>query len=304
MPAHTRSQLSFNAIVRDVHHFWNPTKFEQMIQFVKSKEVQLWGLRKDRHYLKKHVYLTVYKDMKNIGYHALYDRIKGWYKPTDRTLRHNIKTVRAYLAEWGASHVKTGDSKEWKSITKDMGLPDLVKDTNLWMDSSDFKLVGKTTTSKKHESWSYKEKAPAQRFMCVSDGNRRIRYLRGGYSPKVGDSEFLAIQKEDFEENFKDGVIIADCGFEKAAKSLKKVKFHIAYSKNKGKKDGTGIKKLTKKQSEFNKAQRAARARVESPFGIIKGKFKALSGFWAEEIEQQNYLVRYAVGMHNENIRQ
>lgn len=85
---------------------------------------------------------------------------------------------------------------------------------------------------------------------------------------------------------------------------MKKVKFHIAYSKNKGKKDGTGIKKLTKKQSEFNKAQRAARARVESPFGIIKGKFKALSGFWAEEIEKQNYLVRYAVGMHNENIRQ
>lgn len=55
------------------------------------------------------------------------------------------------------------------------------------MDSADFRLKGKSCTSVKDPSWSYKENSPAQRFLIGADVNTRIRVLDGGYSPKLYD---------------------------------------------------------------------------------------------------------------------
>ncbi len=38
---------------------------------------------------------------------------------------------------------------------------------NLWIDSADLKLIGKNSTFRKDDTWSYKENGPAQRYMFV-----------------------------------------------------------------------------------------------------------------------------------------
>jgi len=45
-----------------------------------------------------------------------------------------------------------------------------------------------------------------------------------------------------------------------------------------------------------------ARARVESPFGAVKQKFKSLSKPFAEDDEQLENVVTMAVGIHNFNL--
>jgi hypothetical protein len=59
------------------------------------------------------------------------------------------------------------------------------------------------------------------------------------------------------------------------------------------------IVKLTYAKEAYNKAIRNARARMEKVFGIIKGMFHSLQQPWAEEDEQLDYLVKFAVGVYN-----
>jgi len=64
------------------------------------------------------------------------------------------------------------------------------------MDSSDFKMKGKRSTSTKDPFWSYKENGPARRFMMVTDGRGSVKRIWGPYSPKTYDGDFLkAINK-------------------------------------------------------------------------------------------------------------
>lgn len=141
-----------------------------------------------------------------------------------------------------------------------------MKDTNLWMDSSDFSLTGKRKISKRSLDWSFKNNSPGRRFMVLMDGSLKIVGLWGPYAPKLHDGAWLELYRKELESDYEGAVIVADNHFS-VGRKFKKIKFYVPHSKNE-------LIYASKKQ--FNKDCRRIRQIIEDPFGIVKSTFKNL----------------------------
>jgi hypothetical protein len=208
---------------------------------------------------------------------------------------------------WAKSQLVLGTSRDWNNAVRNCGLKGVVKDVNLWMDSTDFPLEGVKSVSRKGSKWSYKLNRPGRRYMVLRNGKGKILKLWGGYSPKVYDGTWLEIMKQELDQTLAGGVVIADSHFAKGKTLFENVTFltNIPKQKQSRKKksddstEGKDLEILTKEQEEFNEAHRRARARVESSFGFIKTKIDALAKPWSESEEQLDCLVWTAAGIHN-----
>jgi hypothetical protein len=83
-------------------------------------------------------------------------------------------------------------ARRWYRVNHNQ-FPNALKDVNLWMDSSDFRLIGKKSVSTSDSSWSQKCNSPGQRYQFIMDGKSRIRKIWGGMSPKVDDGNHLRL---------------------------------------------------------------------------------------------------------------
>lgn len=227
--------------------------------------------------------------MEGYGVHTLKNKLTSWYKPSWKSLQHNCQYLREKMAEWGKQQIQAGTSANWNSARDNSWYPKDVKETNLWMDSVDFALTGKKSVSRRDSSWSYKKNSPGARFMCIMDGSRKVVGFYGPYSPKLYDSTWVQSHKEELEEKYKDGVVVADHHFDYGRK-LKKIKFNVPYSKK---------QKLHGKNKKFSEACREIRGAVEMPFGELTLTFKNLSKPFPEDEDQLGYLVTYGIGIHN-----
>lgn len=274
----------------------------ELEQEVHDAKLSLWGEDKPEEFEKMCLYITLWKDLTAKGYCQIQRRTHAWLKLTTKSIAHNTQLIRNALKPWAMRQIQLGDSTDWKNAASATRFSKLIKDTNLWIDSTDFPLVGKRSTKRKDESWSYKCNSPGRRFQVICDANRRIRKVWGGYSPKVYDGAFLEITREWFEEKLKGGVIVADTHYAYGRDNIRDPKFYVPVPKPpKRKKDDTmvNLSVLTKEQQAKNKAIRQARARVESPFGEVKQKWAALSSPWGESESQLDSLVFLAFGIHN-----
>lgn len=120
-----------------------------MLDFIKKKKLKLWGLEKGRLFLKKQLVLMLYKDINAVGYTSLSQETKNWNKITAKSLNKNTKKIRKALAEWGKSHITPGDSSGWDKAKRNCDLGELVKNTQLWIDSTDYPLKGRYFVSKR-----------------------------------------------------------------------------------------------------------------------------------------------------------
>jgi len=206
--------------------------------------------------------------------------------------------LREIFAEWGHHQISLGRLKDWKTATStlDLDLP-----VQLWMDSTDFPLTGARSVSRRDSSWSYKCNSPGARFMYLMDGRGRTRKLWGGYSPKLYDGDFLQVQADWIRKYLKGAGVVADQHFRWGVENFKKdrVNFHVA-PKKPGKKS---LKKLTKSQQKYRAQVLQIRHRVEHPFGQIDTKFKSLKHPFAEGPKQLEYLVFFATGVLNYEIK-
>jgi Transposase DDE domain len=180
------------------------------------------------------------------------------------------------------------------------------------------------STSQKASSWSYKLNAPEQRFQLLSDATGYIRGLWGGYSPKIYDGDWVQLMKYDLAQEYPGSHIIADTHYEKGNQIMKEInvhhaiKFYTPYSKPRGRKrkarpeedeaalkakdPSFGLTKLTKEQEVWNPRIAHVRARIETPFGRIKIKWKGLGTVFYDGEIQQTYLFFIAVGAQNFSI--
>ena len=124
--------------------------------------------------------------------------------------------------------------------------------------------------------------------MCLTDARGRVRKLWGGYSPKKFDGEWLKEKRHWLEGHLAGAAVIADTHFSWGKKNLKKVQFCTPKHKA-----------VSLKDKKLNKSNHQLRARVETPFGIIKQKFSALTKPWQEDEVQQDCLVYFAAGVIN-----
>ena len=142
--------------------------------------------------------------------------------------------------------------------------------------------------------------------MILTDAKRMVRNFWGRYQLKIYDGHFLEAREEWLEENLKGATVIADNHFEYGRKKIKSVEFLVNYSEpkdNSADQNLEGVNRLTKEKKLFNKRHRHCRARVESPFGIIKSKFKILNMKFQEDEEKQDFVVKYVFGFHNASLK-
>ncbi|KAL6075868.1 hypothetical protein QOT17_003178 [Balamuthia mandrillaris] len=231
-------------------------------------------------------------DLTGQGYNSLHDEVRPWLGVSAKSLQHNTKVLRQVMAKWGRRQIKWGRQEAWKRAGVQVRRPKWLEKVNLTMDSTDLKKEGRRTISKKDDCWSFKENRPGCRYMVVFDLENRVRGLWGGYSPKTYDAHWVLAQKEHFDCKWKGANIVADCHFDLPRDMFENVKIITPVAARAG-------TTLSEVQQKRNQELRRLRARVESPFGLWKSKWKALSEPWRESDQQQSYLVTLAAGVHN-----
>ncbi len=129
-----------------------------------------------------------------------------------------------------------------------------------------------------------------------------VRFLRGGYTPKLDDNGFCQLFEEVIADNFEGANIVGDGHFTWAQEHFEGVHVFAPVSLSKGEPEvdeGEGVGRLTKQQNENNKNLRTIRAAVESIFGWAKLNFEQLAKAWQEGDRQQKYMVWIACGVYN-----
>jgi len=304
------TSLSYRELKKKVSSKLGKRAVRAMVRYVNQHDPNLWGAVKLRKFTEKSVVLALYKDMKNIGYGALKSTVSNWYNPTVKSISHNTKQIRSVLEQWGQQQVKLGKKKNWVSARDAAQLPKSCSDTALWMDDTDFPLEGKRKVSRRHFSWSWKLNGPGTRFMLMTDARGYIRKLWGGYSPKLYSGHFPIQKRKWFSRNIpkkgKGVAIIADQHFEYAKKHMPQFRWHITSAKEDPEYEdlasdvGSDDEEVEAEiLAKYRKDVQRTRSRVESPFGIIKGKWKALRVPFAEGEIEQAKVVWIAVGVHN-----
>ena len=268
---------------------------------IHKQRPSLWGYDKRRSFEYDCLLIALYHDLEGVGYNKIEKEIKSWRPLVGKSLRHNTKAIRQSLSTWSDEQLSLGDQHDWNQAAKNLSISEAEEGVNLWIDSSDFRKTQPEKHSKKSPEHSFKENHYANRFTCISDAKQRVRILYGPYSPKVDDNAFVSLMKDRMESTMDGAVIIGDCGYEVVAKQFKKIKMITTKSKPRGKKpkNGEGVTKLTKQQKTRNRQLKQLRSRIESPFGNVKAKWKALSNCFSEGDEQHGLLVRLALAIKN-----
>lgn len=294
--------LSLIEVKEEVTKVIGRRAYQALVAEVKRQKPKLWGTQRPSNFVEAMVLAFLFKDIKGVGYQKVHRQIDWGFVINQKSIDYNIRQIRKAAASWGQQHLKPGRLRSWTEAAKGTHKSKVLGLIHLWMDSCDFRLARTRGVSKKGDTWSFKENSPAQRWMLLSDAQGRVRKLYGGYSPKVYDSHFLHIYKKVFEKELAGASVIADQHFRAEGIKFKNVRFVVAHPKPHNKqppKNGKGVKKLTKAQQKWNKELSDIRSRVESPFGIAKTRFAALSKRWQGESDDQDYLVMFAFGLHN-----
>ena len=172
------------------------------------------------------------------------------------------------------------------------------------MDSTDVRLIGMSSVSRKFTYWSYKLNSPGRRYQCIISLDGRFLKIWGGYSPKVYDGQFVEMFKQELKNEFQGAKILADCHYKTAKGLIKGVEFFVPYEarrprKRKRNDDGSNLECLTKKKQKWNQQVRQVRARVEHPFGELKQKWASLDCPFADGPEQLDCVFWIAAAVHN-----
>lgn len=278
-------------------------QFQEMLDAVKKMKAVLWGVEQRRDFDRRCLIWTLYKDIKGVGYHTLIEDTKDWMPATIRSVRHNTHSIRKTLGNWARKKISLGDYTEWKNAARNVRKSAAVEEALFSLDSSDFRLKGRRTVSRKDRSWSFKEDSPAQRFQFLTDLQQRVRRVWGPLSPKLYDGDFMETVAEWFDSELGDVTVLGDCHYRSGAKHLQSVNLVTPTPDTKQTKRGVEEKlHLTKKQKRENRQIRALRARIEPAIGDIKNTFEALSLPWYEDPEQQRHLVFISTAVHNDKV--
>jgi len=292
------AEISRNHVKTTIEETIGINCYEAVWSYIEDRTISLWGYEQPESFKEDSLMLCIYKDVVHIGYCKLAKAVKTWHPVVDKTLRHNTQKMRRYLGKWGRCLINIGNCEEWKNSARNLRRNEYTRDVNLWIDSTDFPLRGKRNP--KGPNHSYKLDCQGVRFMAINDAKTRFVYVSSSYVPKLYDSYWIDIQKFFLQDHFSGAVIIGDCHFNNKTK-VRGVKF-ICPTPNTVKPKGATAAEtqfLTKKQKQRNKKVRAVRSRIEAPFGNLKLKFKSLALKFGEDIEQLEYRVFFAAGVHN-----
>jgi hypothetical protein len=300
------AELSYLQLKQEVHEKVPEAAIADISTYIEPKTSSLWGYS-PRDVTQRLIYVTIYKDLENIGFERLLTRFKSTLQCAKRTLEHNVSLIRPLLAEWGRSQIQLGKLSDWKAAARTTRKGKKITDVHLWIDSVDFPRVKDGSVySKDHYTHSFKLDGAGRRFMTVQDAHGVILKVWGGYSPKLHDGSFLDLFRLEFLEYFAGASMIGDNHFAKGRRLFgNSIVFHTNYAIRKTNDpppcdpDQYVTEEVVEAKKAYNKEHSTVRGKVEAPYGRMKLQFAALDNAFAESEFQQDCLVYFAFGLNN-----
>ena len=208
---------TYDAALAEVKEYFTPAIYKEMERYLCGHQPHWWGEQGGDDFAKLMLLATCMHDARAYSYAAIRSALKPKVPIWNTAIQHNVKTVRRVLADWGDEHIYLPSTADRNAAVADRTFPDFMKKVRFWLDSTDVPLARiKKFKSRKGDYWSGKLSRPAWRYMALRDGNMKIRYVWGGYSPKTYDAEFMRNHKKWFKDNLSGVAILADTHFFKA----------------------------------------------------------------------------------------
>jgi len=297
--------LTVREVKEEVVHHIGQEGFDSLLEYLREEELTLWGGHQPDNFLEINLTLMLWKLITGFGYQKVLQKVKIRFPFNHKSLQYNCRVMRQKAEAWAESKVEWGTVEEWVEAAEDVPRKGKLAHVNLWTDSFDLPKENPTGYSRKSPDWSYKLNRYGRRYMVFLDARTRIRWVGGGYSPKVYDSHYINMMRRWIQAPLKGAVVVADHAFATAGEGFEDVEFVVKFLEPADEADdprGRNVIKLTAEQKRFNKAQKALRSRVESPFGIFKTIFPSLAAPWRESDSQLDHVVLIAAALHNMKI--
>ncbi len=87
----------YKRIQHKVHDRVKKKTVDDMLRYLEKSTPRLWAKKEPRCFLKRSLYITLFKDTTAAGYHSLIDEVRKIYNVSIRSLRHNAKVMRIHL---------------------------------------------------------------------------------------------------------------------------------------------------------------------------------------------------------------
>ena len=145
----------------------------KILKEIKLNVDELWGLSKHRFWKITTIMITIYRDLFGLSFDKLLQQIHLIYKVSKKTLERNIHKCRYQLKEWASSVLKIVSSNRLKKHGQLFNSQFFVGKVTLWADSTEFRIKGKSKTSRFSTTWSHKLNGPGRKFLTIHDGHMR-----------------------------------------------------------------------------------------------------------------------------------
>ena len=275
----------------------------RILREVDTSSAGLNALAPELNFDEHSILICIYKDIKNLAYEKLYEKVKAWHKIAKSTLQENSKKIRRCLRDWAGVILVPDSLVALEKASRRHKRPPPCAGVNLWIDSSDFAETETTGLSRKDPKYSYKTKSEARRWLTICDGKERFQFIGGPHYPKHYDADLLIYYASQLDDSFEGAKAVADFAFRKAEHFLKKVSLITPTTEaGRPKKDPiTGKKRkreLMEEEKLDNKNIREVRSTVEHPYGWLSTKFLALKEKFRDGEDQHDCLIRFAAACH------
>lgn len=265
------------------------------------KEKELWATKRCNQFNYVCLLVTLLKDLNGWSFNKLLDYLEGLQHFAKKSLEHNVQVIRRKLRQWSETVLVTPPSATLIRMAKRLNRPKSCENVYIWMDSTECRLTGKNSMSRKHPDWSYKCNSPGTKWNVVMDASSRAIFVTGPHSPSLYDGDLTIASKQELEQTFRGATVVADCHYSKCSNFFDKITFVTPYTAAGRPKIIQGKKvpyRLPPEKLKHNGEVAGVRGKVEAPFGWINNKFTALEKPFGEGREQHDCLFRYALACH------
>jgi hypothetical protein len=187
-----------------------------------SRSKKLWGKDQSPGFSRRMITLSVYKDLSGFGYHKILNSVNSGISIQPKSFSHNTKLIRKILMGWAKAQIVIEGKTVWNENKKLFPKKKGFEKVNLMIDSSDFRLSGKASTSRKDSKWSYKLNGPGQRFQLICDARGKVQKIWEGYSLKIYDGYWVEVMADELGNLLPGAHIIADTHYELGNKLMKR----------------------------------------------------------------------------------
>lgn len=209
--------------------------------------------------------------------------------------------VRLELRRWSKSIIVPQEHGRLARLAIRAKRPKPCENVVLWIDSSDFRVKGKRSLSKKKQYYAKKLKSPGRRWVMITNVKGQVQWISNWNLPTTYDSHIVAENSKVIKKLFSGLTIVGDHHFRAVSTQLKKITLITPKSRAGRRKKVNGMlvpRELSPEDEAINEVISMVRGKVEAPYGWVKARFSALSKPFYENGNQHDCLIRHAFACH------